>query len=199
MVMAVTVNTAVLRARGASIRRGGRRATRHRDGFVTRCVAIVVRVVGYRHGRRLDRAASGRDQRVVHRAIRLGRHHPAAADGTVGESMAALGSVAGGQRVAARGPPRRTRRARSSWASRAPHWRTLLVATLVFVLLFALPWQLTSWRPQLPATWVEPAAAALRLGLVLLLGLVGAAVMIIASVGTVPAGRSSPPDRQPHD
>ncbi len=88
---------------------------------------------------------------------------------------------------------------RSSWVRRAAHWRTLVVATLVFVLLFALPWQLTSWRPQLPPTWVEPATAALRLGLVFLLGLVGAAVMIIASVGTVPAGRSSPPDRQPHD
>ena len=88
---------------------------------------------------------------------------------------------------------------RSRWVQRAWHWRTLLVATLVFVLLFALPWQLTSWRPRLPPTWVEPAAAALRLALVFLLGLVGAAVMIIASVGTASAGRSSPPDRHPHD
>jgi hypothetical protein len=71
----------------------------------------------------------------------------------------------------------------TEWLRRAWHWRTLLVATIVFVLLFALPWQLTAWRPRLPPTWLEPAAAGLRLGVVFLLGLLGAAVMIIASVG----------------
>jgi hypothetical protein len=85
----------------------------------------------------------------------------------------------------------------SGWLRHASHWRTLLVATAVFVLLFALPWQLTRWRPELPPTWVEPAIAGLRLGLVFLFGLLGAAVMIIASAGSAPAARSFSPDRQP--
>jgi len=68
-----------------------------------------------------------------------------------------------------------------AWVRRAWHWRTLGVATLVFILLFALPWQLTEWRPDLPPTWIEPTAAALRLGLALLLALAGAAIMIIVS------------------
>jgi hypothetical protein len=75
----------------------------------------------------------------------------------------------------------------------------LLVATLVFVLLFALQWQLTSWRPRLPPSWIEPAAAALRLGVVFLLGLIGAAVMIVASAGRASVERPRPPDRPPHD
>jgi hypothetical protein len=76
------------------------------------------------------------------------------------------------------------------WLRRAGHWRTLLVATLAFFLLFALPWQLTAWRPTLPPTWIEPAVAGLRLAVVFLLGLIGAASMIVASVGR---------DRPPHD
>jgi hypothetical protein len=88
---------------------------------------------------------------------------------------------------------------RSAWWRRAWHWRTLFIATLVFVLLFALPWQLTTWRPPLPPTWSEPAAAGLRLAVVFLLGLVGAAVMIIASVGTASGGRREPPGLQRHD
>ena len=90
-------------------------------------------------------------------------------------------------------------RSKSDWVRRAAHWRTLLVATLVFYLLFALPWQLVSWRPRLPPTWIEPAAAGLRLGVVFLLGLIGAAVMIIASVGPTSTGRSGQLDGQPHD
>lgn len=88
---------------------------------------------------------------------------------------------------------------RGGWVRRAGHWRTLLVATLVFVLLFALPWQLTAWRPEVPPTWLEPASAGLRLGVVFLLGLVGAAVMIIASVGASPAGHPGSPERHTHD
>jgi hypothetical protein len=76
------------------------------------------------------------------------------------------------------------------WLRRAWHWRTLLVATLAFILLFALPWQLTDWRPRLPPTWIEPAVAGLRLAVVFLLGLIGAALIIVASAGR---------DRQPHD
>lgn len=70
---------------------------------------------------------------------------------------------------------------RFAWVRRALHWRTLLFATLVFVLLFALPWQLTAWRPQLPATWVQPFVAALRLGVVFVLALAGVAVLVLIS------------------
>lgn len=87
----------------------------------------------------------------------------------------------------------------SGWVRRAWHWRTLLVATAVFFLLFALPWQLALWRPQLPPTWIEPAVAALRLGVVFLLGLIGAAVMIVASAGSAPVRPSIRLEREPHD
>jgi hypothetical protein len=69
----------------------------------------------------------------------------------------------------------------ASFVRRAWHWRTLAIATLVFILLFALPWQLTGWRPELPPTWIEPTAAALRLGFSLLLALAGASILIIVS------------------
>ncbi len=88
---------------------------------------------------------------------------------------------------------------RSGWWRRAWHWRTLLVTTAVFIFLFALPWQLTGWRPQMPPTWIEPAVAGLRLGVVFLLALIGAAVMIIASVRPVPGGGSGASNRRRHD
>lgn len=70
---------------------------------------------------------------------------------------------------------------RTAWLRRGFHWRTILVATLVFVLLFALPWQLTAWRPSLPPTWVAPFVAALRLGVVYVLFAGGAAVLVLVS------------------
>jgi hypothetical protein len=73
-------------------------------------------------------------------------------------------------------------RPRLAWLRRAWHWRTLLVTTLVFVLLFALPWQLTAWRPSLPPTWMAPLVAAIRLGVVLVLIATGAAVLVLVSV-----------------
>jgi hypothetical protein len=75
------------------------------------------------------------------------------------------------------------------WLRRAWHWRTLLLATLVFVLLFVLPWQLTAWRPALPATWVEPTVAGIRLVAVMLLWALGAALLVLLSVN----GRSKAP------
>jgi hypothetical protein len=90
-------------------------------------------------------------------------------------------------------------RPRSGWFRRAWHWRTLLVATVAFFLLFALPWQLAAWRPPLPPTWIEPAVAGLRLAGVFLLGLIGAAVMIVASAGSAATGYPGQLDRQPHD
>ncbi len=43
----------------------------------------------------------------------------------------------------------------AGWIKRAWSWRTLLLATVAFVAFLTLPWQLTSWRPALPPTWVE--------------------------------------------
>ena len=74
--------------------------------------------------------------------------------------------------------PARPRSLRRVW-----HWRPLVIGTLAFVLLLVLPWQLATWRPTLPPSWVEPAVVALRLGLVFLLGTTGAAVMIVAAAG----------------
>ena len=68
------------------------------------------------------------------------------------------------------------------WLRRAWHWRTLALATLVFVLFFVLPWRLTEWRPEVPATWVEPTVAALRLVAALLLWSFGAALLVLLSV-----------------
>jgi hypothetical protein len=72
---------------------------------------------------------------------------------------------------------------RMVWPRRAAHWRTVVIVTAVFVLLWALPWQLTGWRPQLPPTWLEPAAAAARLAVVFLLLVAGAAGVILVAVG----------------
>lgn len=70
----------------------------------------------------------------------------------------------------------------SRWLRRAWHWRTLALASLVFVLLFALPWQLTTWRPDLPPTWAQPAAAVARLALVAVLGITGCAILVALAV-----------------
>ena len=69
----------------------------------------------------------------------------------------------------------------AAFLRRAWHWRTLAVVTLVFVLLFALPWQLTNWRPALPPTWVEPTVAAMRVGTAFVLAVAGGAIMIVVS------------------
>ena len=74
------------------------------------------------------------------------------------------------------------------WLRRAWHWRTLLLATLVFVMLFVLPWQLTTWRPALPATWVEPTVAGIRLLAVMVLWALGGALLVLLSV----TGRTAP-------
>ena len=61
-------------------------------------------------------------------------------------------------------------------------WRTLLVATMAFVLFVVLPWQLMAWRPGgLPPTWIEPAVAVVRLSALGFAMAVGAAVMVGAA------------------
>jgi hypothetical protein len=76
-----------------------------------------------------------------------------------------------------------------TWWRHTWHWRSLLTATAVFVLLFVMPWRLTAWRPAVPPTWVEPATAALRLGTTLLLGLVGATVLVCVAAAAGAPGR----------
>jgi hypothetical protein len=68
------------------------------------------------------------------------------------------------------------------WLRRAWHWRTLAMATIVLVLFFVLPWRLTTWRPAVPPTWVEPTVAGLRLFAAVLLWSFGAALLVLLSV-----------------
>lgn len=70
----------------------------------------------------------------------------------------------------------------AAWIRRAWHWRTLALATLVFFVLFAGPWRLTMWRPDLSPTWMEPVVVGLRLATVALLGLIGSALLISLAV-----------------
>jgi hypothetical protein len=72
----------------------------------------------------------------------------------------------------------------TGWIRHALHWRTLVVASLVVFLLVALPWRLTGWRPALQGTWVQPAAAGLRLGTGALLALIGCALLVRLTVAT---------------
>lgn len=69
----------------------------------------------------------------------------------------------------------------TGWLRHAWHWRTLLGATLVVLLLFVIPWRLTEWRPAVPATWIEPAVAAARLAVVFVLAIVGGAVLVVVA------------------
>jgi hypothetical protein len=71
------------------------------------------------------------------------------------------------------------RRWRAMW-----DWRTLLPATIAFAVLVALPWRGAYWRPEgLPPTWVEPAAAGLRLALVAALIALGFAIIVVTTAG----------------
>ena len=197
-VAAVTVNAAVLRARGASVRTALAAGSRGTGWFVIVVVPLlcawwaigrgddwITRHQGEINAWFIARFGWADITRLLQTEMWISRWLRWAVLPMIAVSLLAALLTREGRH--------------SDWVRRARHWRTLLVATLVFFLLFALPWQLTSWRPELPPTWIEPAAAGLRLGVVFLLGLIGAAVMIIASVGTVSAGRSGPLDRQPHD
>jgi hypothetical protein len=62
---------------------------------------------------------------------------------------------------------------------RALGFRSLAIAVLAFIVLVALPLPLITWRPQLPPTWLEPAAAAARLGAVAILWIAGAALLVL--------------------
>lgn len=72
---------------------------------------------------------------------------------------------------------------RDATRGRPPVWRLLAIATFVFLFLFMLPWQLTAWRPAVPSTTLEPIVAAARLGAVALCALAGAAIVVLAAAG----------------
>jgi len=69
--------------------------------------------------------------------------------------------------------------AQSAWLRRALHPRAVVVATLLFVVLIALPWMyLVPWRPKgLPASSVEFAFIVAKLSLSALLAAVAAALI----------------------
>lgn len=72
---------------------------------------------------------------------------------------------------------------RRPWFRAMWRWRTLLGATLAFVLLIALPWRAASWQPSgLPPTWIEPAVAGIRLVTVAVLAAIGSAIIVMISV-----------------
>ena len=69
-----------------------------------------------------------------------------------------------------------------AWLGRAWHWRTLLVATLAFIVLVALPWQAAFWtQEKLPPTWVQPTLAGLRLGAIAISMGLGVAIMVLVA------------------
>jgi hypothetical protein len=89
--------------------------------------------------------------------------------------VAALAALASLLRRGTDGPRRR-------WLAATWHWRTLLIATLAFAILVALPWQAASWQPRgLPPTWIEPTVAALRLAMVAVLIAIGYAVIVMTA------------------
>jgi hypothetical protein len=70
---------------------------------------------------------------------------------------------------------------------RALGWRSLAIAAASFVLLIAVPLPLVDWRPQLPATWVQPAVAAARLGAVAALWIAGATLLVLLAAPSMSA------------
>jgi len=80
------------------------------------------------------------------------------------------------------------------WVRAAWGWRTVLIATAVYVLCIALPWRLASWRPEgVPPSWIEPTLAGLKLFLAGAAMAIGAAVVIVVvaravEAATTPAG-----------
>lgn len=77
---------------------------------------------------------------------------------------------------------RRDTDGRRGWLRATWCWRTLLIATLAFVVLVVLPWRAAFWRPEgLPHTWIEPTIAAAKLAVVAALMAIGFAIMVVAA------------------
>jgi hypothetical protein len=68
---------------------------------------------------------------------------------------------------------------RLHWLAVGVAWRRLLVIAATLLALAWLPWQAAYWRPKaLPATWVELAFAAVKLGAIYLLANIGWAIVL---------------------
>ena len=66
-----------------------------------------------------------------------------------------------------------------AWVTRALSPRRLIVLTALFVVFLVLPWQAVYWRPRgLPATSIEAAFVALKLGLIAIVAHIGWALML---------------------
>jgi len=71
------------------------------------------------------------------------------------------------------------RGATSSWLRRGLAWKPLVIITAVLFVGVWLPWQAVSWRPaSLPPTWVQPAFATVKLGVLYLVGNLAWAVVL---------------------
>ncbi len=81
--------------------------------------------------------------------------------------------------------------AQFAWLRRALRPRALVLSTLVFIVLIALPWKyLVPWRPAgLPATSIEMAFIATKLSVAAVMAAIAIAVMIREASGTVPPPR----------
>src|SRR5689334_16754579 len=81
--------------------------------------------------------------------------------------------------------------AQLAWLRRALRPRALVLSTLVFIVLIALPWKyLVPWRPAgLPATSIEMAFIATKLSVAAVMAAIAIAVMIREASGTVPPTR----------
>ena len=83
--------------------------------------------------------------------------------------------------------------AQGAWLRRVLRPRSLILSSLVFIVLIALPWKyVVPWRPAgLPPTSVEMAFIIVKLSLTAVLFAVGVALLIREASGSVPPPRDS--------
>jgi hypothetical protein len=74
------------------------------------------------------------------------------------------------------------RGATSSWLRHGLAWKPLVIISAVLFAGVWIPWQAVYWRPaSLPPTWVQPAFAAVKLGVLYLVGNLAWAVVLRAA------------------
>lgn len=83
----------------------------------------------------------------------------------------------------------------AAWVRRALRPRSLIFASLLFIVMIALPWKyIVPWRPDsLPPTSVELAFIAIKLSLTSIMAALAIALMIREASG------AAPPPRDPHE